>query len=76
MQGRNATAGRFDLAEYNVIYDGVTTVIAGTVSSIATGGSNATYAFDVSGAYIRLRITPLLSSSTVFIITSLALTKE
>ena len=76
VQGRNATAGRFDLAEYNVIYDGVTTVIAGTVSSIATGGSNATYAFDVSGAYIRLRITPLLSSSTVFIITSLALTKE
>jgi hypothetical protein len=77
IQARNSTAARYELVEMNVIWnDGVTTVTSSVVNSLVMGASLGTYAFDQQfNNTIRLRITPALTSSTSFTITSMALSR-
>ncbi|CAB4164976.1 hypothetical protein UFOVP824_16 [uncultured Caudovirales phage] len=76
IQARNSTAARYELVEMNVIWnDGVTTVSSAVVNTLIMGASLGTYTFDQSSGLVRLRITPALSSSTTFTITTLALSR-
>ena len=62
----DATNGRYEIVEANVIHDGSTAYVASFGSTTSYSTPIATFTADISGSDVRLRVALKSSNSTVF----------